>query len=325
MSEPYASTLAPLLEQYLAYRSSIGFTSDSLRPLLRTFDQYAADNQMDFSTLTPSAFLIFKQGLTGAAGTRNQKISAARGFFKYLVRREIVSENPVKDIPADPENAYIPFVFSTQQTNVLLDAVENAIRREAQYFFSDLAVYTAIMLLARCGLRISEPTRLLIEHYNREEGSIYIKKTKFHKDRLIPLPKMCIVSVENYLSVREVFIANGQNPYLLPGQEKKKLSHKRIYAMFHQAVKSLGIYQPRRIIANTVFGAPTPHSLRHSFAINTLKSIRDNGGSPQEALPILSAYLGHRKYRYTAVYLKVMDAGHRQNLVDFAINRQEEL
>lgn len=325
MSKPYTSILAPLLEQYLAYRRSIGFTSDSLRPLLRTFDQYVAENQMDFSTLTPPTFLAFKQGLTGSARTRNQKISAVRGFFNYLVRREIVSVNPVKDIPADPENAYIPFVFSTQQTIAVLRAVENAVRREVQYFFKDLTVYTAIMLLAGCGLRISEPTRLRIDHYHREEGSIYIEKTKFHKDRLIPLPKMCIVSMENYLSVRSAFMANGQNPYLLPGQGKKQLSQNRIYAMFHQAVKSLGIYQARRVIADTIFGAPTPHSLRHSFAINTLKSIRDNGGDPQKALPILSVYMGHRKYRYTAVYLKVTDAGHRRNLVDFAIKRQEEL
>ncbi|NOY70445.1 MAG: tyrosine-type recombinase/integrase, partial [Deltaproteobacteria bacterium] len=176
------------------------------------------------------------------------------------------------------------------------------------YFFDDLTVYTAIMLLARCGLRISEPTRLRIEHYHREEGSIYIEKTKFHKDRLIPIPNACIANMENYLSVRSAFMANVQNPYLLPGPGEKRLSQNRIYAMFHQSVKALGIYQPRRVIANTVFGAPTPHSLRHSFAINTLKSIRDSGRSAQEALPILSAYLGHRKYRYTAVYLKVIDA-----------------
>jgi integrase/recombinase XerD len=42
-------------------------------------------------------------------------------------------------------------------------------------------------------------------------------------------------------------------------------------------------------------------------------------------LKALSDYLGHSKYRYTAVYLKVLDAEHRKSLVDFAIGRQEEL
>jgi hypothetical protein len=35
--------------------------------------------------------------------------------------------------------------------------------------------------------------------------------------------------------------------------------------------------------------------------------------------------MGHAKYRYTAVYLKVLDAEKRQALVDFAISHQEEL
>ena len=39
---------------------------------------------------------------------------------------------------------------------------------------------------------------------------------------------------------------------------------------------------------------------------------------------MLSVYLGHRKYRYTAVYLKVIDAEQRQGLVNFAVARQEE-
>ncbi|EKD38293.1 MAG: Integrase family protein, partial [uncultured bacterium] len=81
----------------------------------------------------------------------------------------------------------------------------------------------------------------------------------------------------------------------------------------------------RRIIAGLTFGAPTPHCLRHSFAVNTLGRIKERGESPQRALPVLSSYLGHRKYRYTAVYLKVIDAEQRQGLVDFAIAHQEEL
>jgi integrase len=66
------------------------------------------------------------------------------------------------------------------------------------------------------------------------------------------------------------------------------------------------------------FGSPTPHSLRHSFAINTLKRIKDQGKSPQHALPVLAAYMGHRKYQYTAAYLKVRDAKHLAGLIDFA-------
>jgi len=183
----------------------------------------------------------------------------------------------------------------------------------------------ATLLIARCALRISEPLRLLCSHYRCNEGTLYIEKTKFKKDRLIPVPKSVIVEIENYLSVRKTFICNDQNPYLLAGQKHKAISAKQIYPVFHQAVKDIGLDQPRRIIANTTFGSPTPHSLRHSFAINTLKRIKALDKSPRDALPVLAAYMGHRKYRYTAVYLKVLDAEQRQGLIDFAISAQKEI
>jgi integrase len=53
----------------------------------------------------------------------------------------------------------------------------------------DQAIYLAMMMLARCGMRINEPLRLCRHHYRADEGSVYIERTKFRKDRLIPLPK----------------------------------------------------------------------------------------------------------------------------------------
>ncbi len=325
MNKPYKSTLAPLLEQYLDYRRSIGFTSRSQRSLLRSFDEHMTSRKVDLCSLTPEFFLDFKHTLGTSASTRNQKISAVRSFFQFLSRKQIVLKNPLEDIPADKENAYVPYIFSLEQIQNLLRVLEKTIRRDESYFFLDLTVYTAILLIARCGLRRSEPTRLTMDDYNRREGSIYIEKTKFNKDRLIPVPNPCLAHLENYLNIRTEFVGKRENKYLLPGSDARKLCPNRIYSSFAQAIEILGGCQPRRSIANMTFGGPTPHSLRHSFAVNTLKSIKSKGRSPQEALPILSAYMGHRKYRYTAVYLKFMDAEQRSHLVDFSIGRQEEI
>jgi hypothetical protein len=35
--------------------------------------------------------------------------------------------------------------------------------------------------------------------------------------------------------------------------------------------------------------------------------------------------MGHRKYRYTALYLKFLDAEQRQGLVDFSIKAQKDI
>jgi len=321
----FESFFAPELEQYLAYRRALGYVDKNLGSLLRTFDRYVKEKAGDQLSLTPLFFLTFRKELRGDAKTVNSALSAARGFFEFMMRQERCPENPLADIPSRPENVYIPFIFSADEVDHLLQAIRKRIRKDQQYFFPDFTIYMAILLLARCGLRISEPLRLLLTHYRHREKTIYIEKTKFSKDRLIPLPFQTAMEIENYLATRLTFRDNVRNPFLLAGFGEKPLSANKIYPVFHQAVKDIGREHPRRIIANTTFAAPTPHSLRHSFAVNSLKRIKHRGGSPQKALPVLSAYMGHRKYRYTAVYLKVLDAQKRQQMVDFAISRQEDI
>jgi len=320
----FKSFMALQLEEYIAYRRSLGYTDKSLRSLLRSFDRYLVEKSADQTSLEPGFFLELRKELKGEPRTVNGILSAIRGLFQYLIRKGIYKENPLLDIPLCTENAYIPFVFSPDQIEQLLLSIQKKIRKNRKHFFKDLTAYVAIVLMAQCGMRISEPLRLRREHYRSREGTLYIEKTKFSKDRLIPVPKPAINEINNYLAVRNTFIQD-QNPYLLAGQNGKRLTNNKIYPVFHQAVKDIGIDQSRRIIANTIFGAPTCHSLRHSFAINTLKQIKDQGKSPQYALPILSVYMGHRKYQYTAVYLKVLDAKHRQGLVDYAISMQDKI
>jgi integrase len=87
--------------------------------------------------------------------------------------------------------------------------------------------------------------------------------------------------------------------------------------VFHRALSDIGLDQPRQVIGNLNISCPTPHSLRHSFAVNTLSSVKKRGGCAQNALPVLAVYMGHRDYQYTVKYLKVLDAYQRLGLVNF--------
>jgi integrase len=136
---------------------------------------------------------------------------------------------------------------------------------------------------------------------------------------LIPVPIAVIKEIDNYLAVRQSLRPDDQNPYLLAGKNQKPLKAYKVRSAFHQAVKDIGLEQKRKVIGNMNFNPPIPHSLRHSFAINTLRGVIERGKSAQEALPVLAAYLGHKKYHYSAVYLKVADAQARSDLFDFTI------
>jgi integrase/recombinase XerD len=323
--KPFESFLAPHLNNYLAYREGLGYAPRPCRDHLRLFDRYVHQSGADLISLDPSFFLNMRSNLAMEASSVNHILSVTRGFFRFLVRQGIFKNNPLIDIPPLKEEIIVPFIFSPAQTDQLLKAICKKMKRTNATFLSEFAMYMALLLMARCGMRISEPLHLMKHHYRREEGTIYIEKTKFTKDRLIPLPKTVMQEMENYLSARVHLRPEDQNPYLLPGKDQNPIPDQQVRFLFHDAVREIGISQPRKKLGNIIFNPPVPHCLRHSFAVNTLKAIKERGQSPQHALPVLAAYLGHATYFNTSVYLRVADASSRNALYDFSLWQKGKL
>ena len=321
----FESLLAPQLNKFITYRQNLGYSMKPMRSYLLRFDRYVKDRKIKPGALQPSFFLEFRDDLKMEPITINRLLSAVRVFFKYMVRTDYYTQNPLRDIPPVPEHSFAPFIFSPEQTDQLIEAVCKSIRKEPRYYLKDLSEYMAVALMARCGLRIKEPLRLQLHHYRCRERTIYIEKTKFNKDRLIPVPRSVAAELDNYLSVRDALMAKDQNPYLFVGNKQKGLNDSRLRFVFHRAVHDIGIDRPRQVIGHMIFASPTPHSLRHSFAVNTLKRVKERGDCPQHALPVLAAYMGHRVYQYTAKYLKFIDAEQRQRLFDFAISQKVDI
>jgi integrase len=321
----FESFLAPQLNEFIAYRQNLGYSIKPIRPRLLCFDRYVKEKKIKPGVLEPSFFLQFRNHLKMESLTINNTLSAVRVFFNFMVRADYYPANPLRDIPPVPVHSFAPFIFSHEQTDQLIEAACNRIRKEPRYYLKDLAEYIAILLIARCGLRIKEPIRLQCHHYRCRERTTYIEKTKFSKDRLIPVPRSVAAELDNYLSVRNALMGEDQNPNLLVGNRQKKLNDTRLRFVFHRAVRDIGIDHPRQVIGNMTFASPTPHSLRHSFAVNTLKCIKQRGDCPQHALPVLAAYMGHQIYQYTAKYLKFIDAEQRQGLLDFTISQKEDI
>jgi site-specific recombinase XerD len=314
----FKSFLSPQLQQYLIYRQNLGYSMKPSLSHLKTFDRYLKQRQAEPVLLQPSFFVQMQADIKIEPRSVNRLLSSVRVFFNYLVRTGAYDHNPVKDIPYLPENDILPYIFSPEQVNHLLAAVSNRIRKVSKCkYLKDLSGYMAIVLLARCGLRINEPLRLKLNHYCYEDKTIYIEKTKFKKDRLIPLPQSVAIEIENYLTVRRCLLADVDNKYLLANSTVRGLNDNRVRSVFHQAVSDIGLEQPRQITGNLNISCPTPHSLRHSFAVNTLSRVRKRGGCPNNALPVLAVYMGHSNYMYTIKYLKVIDAQQRLGLVNF--------
>jgi integrase/recombinase XerD len=313
----FESFMTSKLQEYVAYRKALGYAQKGIKPSLLAFDRYLIDQNATWDQLQPAFFLQLRAKISHHPNTVNTILSGIRSFFQFLVRNDICEDNPLKDIPPLPERYFVPFVFSPAQTDQLLQAVCKTIRKSEKHLLLDMAIYLTTVMLARCGMRINEPLRLRRHHYRADEGSVYIEKTKFKKDRLIPVPKAVLAQIENYLTTRQALCPEDQNPYLLAGRRLGPIKDYHIRNNFHRAVKNIGLSQPKQVIGNITFGKPIPHSLRHAFAINILNQIKARGNCPQQALPVLATYMGHRKYQYTGAYLKVKDAKDIPGLIAF--------
>jgi len=320
--KPFESFMAQNLEQYVTYRQQLGYSMKSIQSRLSAFDRYLKQQNTCRDLMQPSFFLQLRANIAQNPRTVNGILSELRSFFKFLVRRGIYAHSPLQDVPPLPETHFVPFVFSPEQIDQLLAAVCKRLRKTEYSYLKDLSQYMAILLMARCGLRISESLRMMRHHYRQEEKTLYIEKTKFKKNRLIPVPTAVATKMENYLAVRDSLLRNDHNPYLLAGFNQKGLNQNTLRLGFCRAVKDIGLNRVKQTAGNIAFGAPVPHSLRHSFAINTLKQIKDQGRSRQHALPVLATYMGHRKYQSTSAYLKVSDAKDVSGLIEFAKSQQ---
>ncbi len=320
----FKSFLAQKMEEHMARRQVLGYSDSAARSHLLMFDNFLCEKNVHWQTLNPDLFLELRNRYKKEPATANTIISVVRTFFNFLVRQGIYETNPLKDIPRIPKRAFVPYVFTPEQVEQLLAAISRRLRKSKRFYLTDLGLHAAMVLIAHCGLRISEPLRLKYNHYRKDEGTIYIAKTKFKKDRLIPVPQVALRTLDNYLAVRLSIVDHDSNSYLFMGENKKCFSQSTMNAFFHPAVKDIGIEHIRKTIGDVTFGPPTVHCLRHSFAINSLMAIRDRGEDVQRALPVLAAYMGHRKYQYTSTYLKVLDGNMRQGLIDFARSQERK-
>ena len=227
MNKAFESFMALQLNHFSAYRQQLGYEPDGIRSVLLDFDRYLQKHASDQSQLTPAFFLELRAGIHEDPNTVNRLLSGLRALSAFLVRRGQYAQNPLEDIPDRGQRYFVPFIFTMPQTDQLLQAVCKTIRHHPRYFLFDVALYLSVLLMARCGMRINEPLRLQQDHYRPDEATLYIEKTKFRKDRLIPLPAAVQKELDDYLRLRQLFAADNQSPYLLASKKPSFLLQRR--------------------------------------------------------------------------------------------------
>jgi integrase len=127
-------------------------------------------------------------------------------------------------------------------------------------------------------------------------GVLQIRKTKFRKDRLVPLHASTLTALQGYVGFRDLAFPTPKTPAFFVSTRGTRLSSSGLYYGLEQACALAGL--------NAHAAKPLrPHDLRHRFAVTRLADWHRQKVDVQSMLPLLATYLGHARYSDTAYYI----------------------
>ena len=217
--------------------------------------------------------------------TVSRKISSLRAFYKYLVRKGKIKNNPAEMIQSPKTEKYMPSFLSVDETFELLKTQEGAavlpLRNRAM-----------LELFYSSGLRLSELASLNVFDVDFNQSLVKVRG-KGRKERIIPVGGPALNAIRDYLAKAGELAAETKGDVfgtpLFLNAHGQRITARSIARIVGEAAKLIG----RKI---------SPHSLRHSFATHLL-----NAGADLRSIQEL---LGHESLsttqKYTAVNINRM-------------------
>ena len=236
-----------------------------------------------------------------------RKVAALKSFFKYLLRAEIIPNNPVASIKVPKVSKKLPEYLGKDIVNKLMeiplnDPIKNRKPWEAE---RDKAI---LEFFYSTGIRLSELVNLSMGDININENLIRVTG-KGSKVRVIPFGDTAKTAIIEYLvKIEKLMISKNEEIHLKESESTDPLfisnSGKRISA---RTIDDRLRRYFRKLSGSTGFSA---HRLRHTFATHLLDAGMD--------IRAVKELLGHASLSTTQDYThlqveqmkKVFDQSH---------------
>jgi integrase/recombinase XerD len=281
--------LAEAVTTYVAIRRAAGFALRSQGSLLESFARFSAARGESF---VRASLAVEWAGLARSVPQRARRLGIVRRFAQYACAEDPRHEIPPTVFGPERRPRRVPYILSQAQIRQLVQAASRSgyrtLRRETYG--------TLFALLACTGLRVSEAIRLRLDDITPD--GLVIRSSKFRKSRLVPLHDTARAGLERYLQRRcpyaptetQVFVSLRRKPLLLEDVE----------VAFRTAARASGLPD------GPAGARPTPHSLRHTFAVRALHACPDGRDAITQHMLALSTYLGHATVNDTYWYLEAV-------------------
>lgn len=280
--------LNQVIDDYLNIRRTAGFELKVDEGLLRNYARFAAarsethvrrQTAMDWAAQAPSP------------DQRERRLGMLRRFAEHARAEEPAHEHVPQHVFAHQRRRVLPTLLSPEQLQQLLDATA---RLRPKGSLRPLTYYSLFGLLVATGLRISEALHLRLDDVTAD--GLLVRKTKFHKSRLVPLHETTDAALARYLEQRKA--VGGGDDHVFISTTGGALTYAMVNGTFHYLIASINLasgpdQRPPRI-----------HDLRHYFALKALESCNGGRDAVARHMMALSTYLGHARVADTYWYLQ---------------------
>jgi len=206
----------------------------------------------------------------------NRKISALKSFYKYLLRKEIVTINPMAKVQSLKKSKRLPSFVPKSKMEYLQ---EETLNKDS---FSAIRDELIINILYMTGIRRSELINIKSADINKFRLEIKIIG-KGNKERLCPITNQVLEKIASYTELKEEEFGKLDHTYLLVTDKGKPCYPKLIFNVVSRALKKINASEKT-----------SPHVLRHTFATH----LSANGAE----LNAVKELLGHASLAATQVY-----------------------
>jgi integrase/recombinase XerD len=225
--------------------------------------------------MTQFIMSLSREGLSPRSVSR--ALSAARGFFRFLLLDGHIKADPTADICAPQGGQKLPRFLTQEEVERLLAAPDTSTPEGVR----DRAL---VELLYATGLRVSELTALSMSSVD-VDGGILFCTGKGSKQRRVPVGRSAVEWLQRYRPARRVLLAGRESQRLFVGYLGTPVTRQNVWAML------------KRHAAKAQIRGVTPHVLRHSFATHLLEHGADTRS--------VQAMLGHSDLATTQIYTHV--------------------
>jgi integrase len=278
------------VKDYLSARRRLGYQLKIAGDELLRFARFA-DRQGIHPFLTIELAVAWASTSVSKLN-RARRLEMIRGLAKYCVLFEPETQIPPPGLLGPAHRRVTPYIYTAKELSDLMHA---AARLNKGKGLRPATMQYLIGLLSATGLRISEAIHLSREDVEFKSKLLVVRETKFNKSRYVPLHPTTVESLKDYARLRDRLVPamSDSNAFFLFDNGRPLNYRQASYAF--QSIRRQLAWQRKR--------PPRLHDLRHTFACNRLLSWYEQDIDVNNAILMLSVYLGHSKVTDTYWYL----------------------